>query len=147
MSRRLSFDPVAARKEAATQLRTLLNRHDLAELQAQTYAPTMVDFIAAVALDPTIKTEDIPVLRFKTDLAKDIIARAYGQPATKATVTVHRPEDLAPDSKITADIEAARQQAEEFRQIDTFLQQSPEEWPEWMRERFLASGTPYAVVF
>lgn len=146
MARRITFDPVKARQDAANQLTTLLNRFDLAELQAQTYAPQMVDFIARVALDPTITAADIPVLTFKTGLAKDIIARAYGMPATKSTVTVHRAEDLAPDSKIAADIAAAGRQAEEFRQVDMYLQQPVETWPEWMRERFMASGTPFQLV-
>jgi hypothetical protein len=146
MGRRISYDPVVVRNEAAKQLRTLLQAFDIAEITAQTYAADMVHLLASMALDPNITPADLPVLEFKAARARDVLARGYGQPATKAQVTVHRAEDLAPDSKVAADIEAAKVAAEEFREIDKYLQRPFDEWPQWMQERFAQSGSPNLTI-
>ena len=136
MGRRSLSDPIAIRQEAAKQLRTLLEAFDLAELQAQTYAISLVDMIAGIALSTTIKPDELPVLQFKCDQAHKLLARAYGSPTAKASVTLHKAEDLAPGSKISSDIADATRAAEEYRQMLGYLGQPFDTWPDWMRERF-----------
>ena len=136
MGRRSVMDPVAVRQKAAAQLRELLEAFDMAELQAQTYAVQLVDMIAGVALSTSINPADLPVLDFKCKQAHLLLNRAYGQTTTKASITLHKAEDLAPGSKVSADIADATRAANEYREMLVYLAQPFDNWPDWMRERF-----------
>lgn len=116
-----------ARQMAATQLRTLLSRYDLAEFQAQTYAADMVDVLAGFARDPCQSVE------FRRQCANDVLNRAYGMPATKATLTVIDPREQTPDGLTTvgAQIEAIKAGAAQLQTLDQYVGKRPvSEWPE-----------------
>ena len=143
MGRRNTYDPIALRAEASKQLRTLLAAFDLAEAQAQTYAVAMIDMIAGIALSTTLRPEDMAILEFRIKAAQIILNRAYGHPASKTSVTIHEPQQIAPGGTVMQDIETAQRAAAEFKVIEGYLQKPFEEWPDWMKERFDRAQSPF----
>lgn len=121
---------VRARQQAAEQLRTLLSRYDLAEFQAQTHAADMVDILAGFAKDP------LQTVAFRRECANDVLNRAYGMPATKATLQLIDPrQQVEEGTTVGAQIEAVKAGAEKLQLLDQYIGKLPPAmWPEHIRE-------------
>lgn len=125
-----ALDPVRSRELAAKQLRTLLSHYDLAEFEAQIHAADMVTILAGFAKDATQAPD------FRRQCANDVLDRAYGRPATKATVTIVDPSAKNDaGSPVREEIEATRVTAEAYQELDDLVRRKvpPEQWPERIR--------------
>ena len=108
----------------------MLQRYDMAEFQAQTYACDMIDMLAGFAQDMTL-----PVA-FRRECANDVLDRAYGKPATKTQVEIVNTEDQTGTGRtVGEDIESARLSADLYQRLNSLVAQgvSPENWPAEVR--------------
>jgi hypothetical protein len=117
-----------ARQKAAQHLRELMSNYDIAEFQAQTHAADMVNILAGFARDPT-RPDD-----FRRTCANDVLNRAYGTPAIKATVLQLDPAS-AEAHKIGGLIDQSRETADMLQLIDAWAQVPYDRWPETVKEQ------------
>jgi hypothetical protein len=84
MGRKALMDPAAARRALAMQIREAMSVVDAAEVQARFWETQMVDLLAGMATDATLADKDLPVARFRAEMALHVLDRARGRPAQKA---------------------------------------------------------------
>ena len=126
-----------AQTEMSRYLRELYSQYDIAEFRAQTHAADMVDILAGFARDPT------QAVTFRRDCANDVLNRAYGTPAQKATTLQLDPASQE-GGKVAALIDQSRETTAMLALLDQWTQVSYEDWPDNIREQLGEFGKAFA---
>lgn len=140
MARRqlLPANILRARDEASNNLRKLFASYDIAEFRAQTHAADMVDILAGFARDPT------QAISFRRECANDVLNRAYGTPAQKATVLQLDP--ASPEAgRVAQLIDQNRETTQQLALLDAWSQVDYSTWPDEIKEQMGEFGRQWSA--
>ena len=121
------MDSGKVRAAATRQLRTLLSRYDMGQLEAQAHEVEIIQFFVGVVRDMTAP------LSQRIECGNHVLDRARGKPAVKAQVEVV--ESAGADGE-GEEIIAIRATAELYQRLDDLVRRGvpPDEWPEDVRQ-------------
>jgi len=121
------MDSGKVRAAATRQLRTLLSRYDMGQMEAQAHEVEIIQFFVGVVRDMTAP------LSQRIECGNHVLDRARGKPAAKAQVEVV--ESAGADGE-GEEIIAIRATAELYQRLDDLVRRGvpPDEWPEDVRQ-------------
>ena len=122
------MDSGKVRAAATRQLRTLLSRYDMGQLEAQAHEVEIIQFFVGVVRDMTAP------LSQRIECGNHVLDRARGKPAVKAQVEVVNPTPEGGEEG--EEIIAIRATAELYQRLDDLVRRGvpPDEWPEDVRQ-------------